>query len=70
MDLTEGVGWIHVAQDRDQWRALVSTVMNLRVNSGEFLDYKDSALWSWLVDNHFVPLAVQHIKYYILIDAQ
>jgi hypothetical protein len=23
--------WIHVAQDRDQWRALVNTVMNLRV---------------------------------------
>jgi hypothetical protein len=27
----DGVGWIDLAQDRDQWRALVSTVMNLRV---------------------------------------
>jgi hypothetical protein len=27
----EVVKWIHVAQDRDQWRALASTVMNLRV---------------------------------------
>jgi hypothetical protein len=27
----EGLGWIHLVQDRDQWRALVSTVMNLRV---------------------------------------
>jgi len=27
----EGVGWIHVTQDRDQWRALTTTVMNLRV---------------------------------------
>jgi hypothetical protein len=23
--------WLDVAQDRDQWRALVNTVMNLRV---------------------------------------
>jgi hypothetical protein len=27
----EGVEWMHLAQDRDQWRALVNTVMNLRV---------------------------------------
>jgi hypothetical protein len=27
----DGVDWIDLAQDRDQWRALVSTVMNLRV---------------------------------------
>jgi len=27
----EGVNWIHMAQDRHQWRALVNTVMNLRV---------------------------------------
>jgi hypothetical protein len=26
-----GVDWIDMAQDRDQWRALVNTVMNLRV---------------------------------------
>jgi hypothetical protein len=36
MDLREtgwdGMNWIELAQDRDQWRALVNTVMNLRVH--------------------------------------
>jgi hypothetical protein len=35
MDLKEigrgNVDWIQMAQDRDRWRALVNTVMNLRV---------------------------------------
>jgi hypothetical protein len=35
MDLREigwgGMGWIDLAQDEDQWRALVNTVMKLRV---------------------------------------
>jgi hypothetical protein len=35
----EGVNWIHLAQDRDHWRVLVNTVMNLRVHKRkEFLD--------------------------------
>jgi hypothetical protein len=25
------MNWINLAQDREQWRALVNTVMNLRV---------------------------------------
>jgi hypothetical protein len=29
--LDGGVGWIDLAQDRDRWRAVVYTVMNLRV---------------------------------------
>jgi hypothetical protein len=27
----EGVDWINLVQDKDQWRALVSTVMNLQI---------------------------------------
>jgi hypothetical protein len=43
MDLREigwdNMDWIDLAQNRDQWRALVNTVMNLRVpqNAGKFL---------------------------------
>jgi hypothetical protein len=43
MDLREirwdDMDWIHLAQDRYWWRALVNTVMNLRVpeNAGTFL---------------------------------
>jgi hypothetical protein len=29
--MMEGIDWIHVAWDRDQWRGLVKTVMNLQV---------------------------------------
>jgi hypothetical protein len=27
----EGVDWIHLAQDRHQWRAVVNTIMQLSV---------------------------------------
>jgi hypothetical protein len=27
----DGMDWIDLAQDRDQWRALVNTIMNLRI---------------------------------------
>jgi hypothetical protein len=35
----DGMVWIDLAQDRDQWRALVNTVMNLWVlqKAGKFL---------------------------------
>jgi hypothetical protein len=35
----DGMDWIDLAQDRGQWRALVSTMMNLQVpkSAGKFL---------------------------------
>jgi hypothetical protein len=35
----DGMDWIDLADDRDQWRALVNTVMNVRFpcNAGKFL---------------------------------
>jgi hypothetical protein len=27
----EGVDWMHLAEDRNQWQAVVNTVINLRV---------------------------------------
>ena len=45
MDLREmghgGMDWIELAQDSDRWRALVDTVMNIRVpqNTWIFLDW-------------------------------
>jgi len=37
--LWEGMDWIHLAQDRDQWRSLGKMVMSLRVqlNARNFL---------------------------------
>jgi len=36
----EGVDWMHVAEDMDQWRVVVNTVMKLgdSIKYGEFLD--------------------------------
>jgi hypothetical protein len=43
MDLKEigwdFVDWIHVAQDSDEWRALLSTITGLGIPCWEFLKY-------------------------------
>jgi hypothetical protein len=31
IEICSGIGWVDLAQDRDQWRFLMNTVMDLRV---------------------------------------
>jgi hypothetical protein len=60
MDLREigwgGMDWIDLAQDMDQWRDLVNTVMNLRVpqNVGKFLSGCASGGFSRRAQRHVV----------------
>jgi hypothetical protein len=51
-----GVDWIDMAQDRDQWRALVNMVMNLRVsqNVGKFLSSRTIGSFSRRAQLHEV----------------
>jgi hypothetical protein len=36
--LSESVDWIYLAQDRDQWRAVANTAMNLRGKAGNLTE--------------------------------
>jgi hypothetical protein len=51
-----GMDWIDLAQDRDRWRALVKTVMNLRVpqNAGKFLSSCTTGGFSKMAQLHDV----------------
>jgi hypothetical protein len=73
MDLGEqgwgGMDWIDVAQDRDQWRALVNTVMNLRVplNIGKFVSSCTTgsfSRWAELLEVSYLDFGTnQHTVY-------
>jgi hypothetical protein len=62
MDLREkdwgSMNWIDLAQDRDQWRALVNMVMNLQVpyNVGKFLSSCTTGSFSRRAQLHEVSL--------------
>jgi hypothetical protein len=77
MDLREigwdGMDWIYLAQDRDQWRALVNTVMNLRVpqNVAKFLSSCTSGGFSRTAQFHevsWLPISCDYGDYLIGCD--
>jgi hypothetical protein len=69
-----GMDWIDIAEDRDQWRALVNTVMNLLVPNTVELGYNNisycdtspiasNTQWYELIPHKatvFIPCLVRH----------
>jgi hypothetical protein len=49
----KGVDWMHLVQDRDQWRAIVNTVMNLRVHKrrgmSRLVELLSTSPWNYLI---------------------
>jgi hypothetical protein len=54
----EGVDWMHLAQDRDQWRAVVNTMMNLRFPWNSWLAKWIFSSQEWLCPMKLVSQSV------------
>jgi hypothetical protein len=73
MDLTElgwgGVGWIDLAQDRDEWRALVNMVMNFWVpyHAGKFLISCTTGSLSSSPPLHRIIISYYYYYYYCFV---
>jgi hypothetical protein len=48
----DGMVWIDLAEDRDQWIALVNAVMNLTSNAGKFLSSCTNGDFSRMAELH------------------
>jgi hypothetical protein len=59
----EGVDWMHLAQGRDQWRAVVNMVMDLRVSGWKFLDYVSGYSFSRTLLHGVVELCLLTMSY-------
>jgi hypothetical protein len=61
------VDWIDLAEDRDQWRALVNTIMNLGVpqNAGKFLNTCTTGGFSRKAQLHEVSYMI-HFSFYCI----
>jgi hypothetical protein len=43
----EALDWLHLAQDKDQWQALVNTAMNIRIPGVSFMELAVCNMWIW-----------------------
>jgi hypothetical protein len=57
----DGVDWLHLAQDRDQWRDFVNSLMNLRVSqkAENFSTNWITTSWSSRTPFHWVSQSVK-----------
>jgi hypothetical protein len=56
LEVEWGVDWIRLAHDWGQWRALVNTIMNLRIQVGDFFINWTTISFSRRIQRHGVSL--------------